>query len=186
MAVLCDVDVGSRSHGRRRAGRGARGRRASERRDDACGSEAFRATAATCNTSTGANTVARRRIESTRATAARDRRPRSRPASTWRSAAAAGRARMGLDVEIGVLNELQPGSYVFMDREYRDALGDDPEGRFEQSLTLRHDRDLGEPRRLRHRRRRTEVDGDRRRRPAGRRPRAHVDLSRSSVTNRDW
>jgi D-serine deaminase-like pyridoxal phosphate-dependent protein len=31
---------------------------------------------------------------------------------------------------------LQPGSYVFMDREYRDALGDDPEGRFEQSLTL--------------------------------------------------
>ena len=43
---------------------------------------------------------------------------------------------MGLDVEIGLLNELQPGSYVFMDREYRDALGEDPEGRFAQSLTL--------------------------------------------------
>jgi len=27
----------------------------------------------------------------------------------------------------GVLNELQTGSYVFMDREYRDALGEDPE-----------------------------------------------------------
>jgi len=41
-----------------------------------------------------------------------------------------------LDVEIGLLNELQPGSYVFMDREYRDALGDDEEGRFHQSLTV--------------------------------------------------
>ena len=39
-----------------------------------------------------------------------------------------------LDAELGVFNELQPGSYVFMDREYRDALGDDPEGRFAQSL----------------------------------------------------
>jgi len=47
-----------------------------------------------------------------------------------------GTGTMGLDVEIGVLNDLQPGSYVFMDREYRDALGADPEGRFEQSLTL--------------------------------------------------
>jgi D-serine deaminase-like pyridoxal phosphate-dependent protein len=47
-----------------------------------------------------------------------------------------GTGTLGLDVEIGVLNELQPGSYVFMDREYRDALGDDPEGQFEQSLTL--------------------------------------------------
>jgi D-serine deaminase-like pyridoxal phosphate-dependent protein len=47
-----------------------------------------------------------------------------------------GTGTFGLDVEIGVLNELQPGSYVFMDREYRDALGDDPEGRFAQSLTL--------------------------------------------------
>lgn len=41
-----------------------------------------------------------------------------------------------IDLEIGVLNELQPGSYVFMDREYRDALGDDPEGEFAQSLTI--------------------------------------------------
>lgn len=41
-----------------------------------------------------------------------------------------------LDVEIGLLNELQPGSYVFMDREYRDALGDDEEGRFHQSLSI--------------------------------------------------
>ena len=47
-----------------------------------------------------------------------------------------GTGTTGLDVEIGVLNELQPGSYVFMDREYRDALGADPEGQFEQSLTL--------------------------------------------------
>jgi D-serine deaminase-like pyridoxal phosphate-dependent protein len=41
-----------------------------------------------------------------------------------------------IDIELGVLNELQCGSYVFMDREYRDALGDDPEGRFAQSLTI--------------------------------------------------
>ena len=47
-----------------------------------------------------------------------------------------GTGTLGLDVELDVLNELQPGSYVFMDREYRDALGDDPEGRFAQSLTL--------------------------------------------------
>jgi D-serine deaminase-like pyridoxal phosphate-dependent protein len=47
-----------------------------------------------------------------------------------------GTGTMGLDAEIGVLNELQTGSYVFMDREYRDALGEDPEGRFAQSLTL--------------------------------------------------
>lgn len=47
-----------------------------------------------------------------------------------------GTGTMGLDVEIGVLNELQTGSYVFMDREYRDALREDPEGQFAQSLTL--------------------------------------------------
>jgi D-serine deaminase-like pyridoxal phosphate-dependent protein len=47
-----------------------------------------------------------------------------------------GTGTMGLDVEIGALNELQTGSYVFMDREYRDALGEDLEGRFAQSLTL--------------------------------------------------
>jgi D-serine deaminase-like pyridoxal phosphate-dependent protein len=47
-----------------------------------------------------------------------------------------GTGTMGIDVEIGLLNELQTGSYVFMDREYRDALGEDLEGRFAQSLTL--------------------------------------------------
>ncbi len=47
-----------------------------------------------------------------------------------------GTGTAAFDIEIGVLRELQPGSYVFMDREYRDALGDDPEGRFGQSLTI--------------------------------------------------
>jgi D-serine deaminase-like pyridoxal phosphate-dependent protein len=47
-----------------------------------------------------------------------------------------GTGTMGIDAEIGVLNEVQPGSYVFMDREYRDALGTDPEGGFDQSLRL--------------------------------------------------
>jgi D-serine deaminase-like pyridoxal phosphate-dependent protein len=47
-----------------------------------------------------------------------------------------GTGTASIDMEIGVLNELQPGSYVFMDREYRDALGDDREGRFDQSLTI--------------------------------------------------
>jgi len=47
-----------------------------------------------------------------------------------------GTGTAAIDIELGVLNELQPGSYVFMDREYRDALGGDPEGRFAQSLTL--------------------------------------------------
>jgi D-serine deaminase-like pyridoxal phosphate-dependent protein len=41
-----------------------------------------------------------------------------------------------IDIEIGILNELQPGSYLFMDREYRDALAADPEGQFQQSLTI--------------------------------------------------
>jgi len=41
-----------------------------------------------------------------------------------------------IDTELGMLNELQCGSYAFMDREYRDALGDDPEGGFGQSLTI--------------------------------------------------
>ena len=41
-----------------------------------------------------------------------------------------------IDMELGWLDELQPGSYVYMDREYRDALGDDPEGAFGQSLTI--------------------------------------------------
>jgi D-serine deaminase-like pyridoxal phosphate-dependent protein len=47
-----------------------------------------------------------------------------------------GTGTSSIDMELGVLNELQPGSYVFMDREYRDALGDDREGRYQQSLTI--------------------------------------------------
>lgn len=35
-----------------------------------------------------------------------------------------------------VLNEIQPGSFAFMDREYREALKDDPDGAFEQSLAI--------------------------------------------------
>ena len=41
-----------------------------------------------------------------------------------------------IDVEFGLLNELQVGSYVFMDREYRDALAGDREGEYRQSLTI--------------------------------------------------
>jgi D-serine deaminase-like pyridoxal phosphate-dependent protein len=47
-----------------------------------------------------------------------------------------GTGTSGIDGELGVMNEIQPGSYAFMDREYRDALGDDPEGDFGQSLTV--------------------------------------------------
>jgi D-serine deaminase-like pyridoxal phosphate-dependent protein len=47
-----------------------------------------------------------------------------------------GTGTSGIDLELGILNELQAGSYVFMDREYRDALGADEEGRFAQSLTI--------------------------------------------------
>jgi D-serine deaminase-like pyridoxal phosphate-dependent protein len=47
-----------------------------------------------------------------------------------------GTGTASIDLELGCLNELQCGSYVFMDREYRDALGEDPEGRFAQSLTI--------------------------------------------------
>src|SRR5205085_2749939 len=38
------------------------------------------------------------------------------------------------DAELRVLTEVQPGSYVFMDAQYRDALGEDAEGAYEQSL----------------------------------------------------
>jgi len=38
------------------------------------------------------------------------------------------------DVDLGVLNDVQPGSYVFMDDQYRSALGADVEGAYEQSL----------------------------------------------------
>jgi D-serine deaminase-like pyridoxal phosphate-dependent protein len=39
-----------------------------------------------------------------------------------------------VDAADGVLSEIQAGSYVFMDREYRDALAGDPEDCFAQSL----------------------------------------------------
>lgn len=47
-----------------------------------------------------------------------------------------GTGTFSADVAQGVLTELQPGSYAFMDREYRDALGDDADGAFEQSLVI--------------------------------------------------
>jgi D-serine deaminase-like pyridoxal phosphate-dependent protein len=40
------------------------------------------------------------------------------------------------DAAQGVLNEIQPGSYAFMDKEYRDALKTDPDGAYEQSATI--------------------------------------------------
>ncbi|MGO9356431.1 MAG: DSD1 family PLP-dependent enzyme [Xanthobacteraceae bacterium] len=40
------------------------------------------------------------------------------------------------DLEIGLLNELQPGSYVFMDAQYRDAMSDDADGAFRTSLLV--------------------------------------------------
>jgi D-serine deaminase-like pyridoxal phosphate-dependent protein len=38
------------------------------------------------------------------------------------------------DLELGVLNEVQPGSYVFMDNQYADALGEDADGAYATSL----------------------------------------------------
>ncbi|HEY0436937.1 MAG TPA: alanine racemase [Phenylobacterium sp.] len=47
-----------------------------------------------------------------------------------------GTGTFAADAAQGVLTEVQPGSYAFMDREYRDALGDDPDGAFEQALSI--------------------------------------------------
>lgn len=47
-----------------------------------------------------------------------------------------GTGTFAADAAQGVLNEVQPGSFAFMDTEYRDALKDDPDGAFEQSLTI--------------------------------------------------
>lgn len=47
-----------------------------------------------------------------------------------------GTGTFAADAAQGVLTEVQPGSYAFMDREYRDALGADPEGQFEQSFVV--------------------------------------------------
>lgn len=47
-----------------------------------------------------------------------------------------GTGTFAADAAQGVLTEVQPGSYAFMDRQYRDALKDDDDGAFEQSLTI--------------------------------------------------
>ena len=47
-----------------------------------------------------------------------------------------GTGSFAADAAQGVLNEVQPGSFAFMDRQYRDALKDDPDGAFEQALTI--------------------------------------------------
>ncbi|MGH8176427.1 MAG: DSD1 family PLP-dependent enzyme [Steroidobacter sp.] len=45
-----------------------------------------------------------------------------------------GTGTFAADAELRTLNEVQPGSYIFMDAQYRDALGADPDGAFRQSL----------------------------------------------------
>ncbi|WP_293387426.1 alanine racemase [Phenylobacterium sp. RIFCSPHIGHO2_01_FULL_69_31] len=47
-----------------------------------------------------------------------------------------GTGTFAADAAQGVLSEVQPGSYAFMDKEYRDALKDDPDGAFEQAATI--------------------------------------------------
>ena len=47
-----------------------------------------------------------------------------------------GTGSFAADAAQGVLTEVQPGSFAFMDREYRDALKADPDGAFEQALTI--------------------------------------------------
>jgi D-serine deaminase-like pyridoxal phosphate-dependent protein len=47
-----------------------------------------------------------------------------------------GTGTFAADAAQGVLSEVQPGSYAFMDREYREALGEDPDGGFEQALFI--------------------------------------------------
>jgi D-serine deaminase-like pyridoxal phosphate-dependent protein len=45
-----------------------------------------------------------------------------------------GTGTFAADILTGTLNELQPGSYLFMDSQYRDALAADKDGDFAQSL----------------------------------------------------
>ena len=45
-----------------------------------------------------------------------------------------GTGTFAADAALRVLNEAQPGSYIFMDAQYRDALGADEDAAFEQSL----------------------------------------------------
>lgn len=47
-----------------------------------------------------------------------------------------GTGSFAADAAQGVLTEVQPGSFAFMDRDYREALTSDPDGAFEQSLTI--------------------------------------------------
>jgi D-serine deaminase-like pyridoxal phosphate-dependent protein len=47
-----------------------------------------------------------------------------------------GTGSFAADAAQGVLTEVQPGSYAFMDRDYRDALKADPDGAFEQALAI--------------------------------------------------
>lgn len=47
-----------------------------------------------------------------------------------------GTGTFSADAAQGVLNEVQPGSYAFMDKEYRDALASDPDGAFEQAARI--------------------------------------------------
>ena len=47
-----------------------------------------------------------------------------------------GTGSFAADAAQGVLTEVQPGSYPFMDCDYREALQDDPDGAFEQSLAI--------------------------------------------------
>lgn len=45
-----------------------------------------------------------------------------------------GTGTVSADIALGLLTELQPGSYVFMDNQYADALGEDADGAFQTSL----------------------------------------------------
>ncbi|MDP9166142.1 MAG: alanine racemase [Actinomycetota bacterium] len=45
-----------------------------------------------------------------------------------------GTGTVAADLELGILTELQPGSYVFMDAQYADALGNDSDGDLRTSL----------------------------------------------------
>jgi D-serine deaminase-like pyridoxal phosphate-dependent protein len=45
-----------------------------------------------------------------------------------------GTGTFAADAALKVLNDVQPGSYIFMDNQYRDALGKDEDGGFQQSL----------------------------------------------------
>lgn len=47
-----------------------------------------------------------------------------------------GTGSFAADAAQGVLTEVQPGSFAFMDRDYREALTTDPDGAFEQSLSI--------------------------------------------------